>query len=94
MLCAAKCYWPGIARAELERVAARAEEGLLQPGVRDVSYRGAVLFADDDLVLCLFEGSSPMAVKRARDRLGIPCERVMDSVWLEAGREDLKGAMR
>jgi Protein of unknown function (DUF4242) len=94
MLYAAKCYWPGITRTELERVAARAAGGLRKPGVRDVTYRGSLLFADDDLVLCLFEGPSPAAVKRASDRAGIPCERVMDSVWLGAGREDLKGAIR
>jgi hypothetical protein len=91
MLYAAKCYWPGITRTELEQVALRAAGAR---GVRDVTYRGSLLFADDDLVLCLFEGPSPTAVKRASERAGIPCERIMDSVWLGAGREDLEGAMR
>ncbi|MGN6167134.1 MAG: hypothetical protein ACTHQQ_03060 [Solirubrobacteraceae bacterium] len=45
-------------------------------------------------MLCLFEGPSRAAVKRASDRAGIPCERVMDSAWLGAGRGDLKEAMR
>lgn len=94
MLYAAKCYWPGVTRAEVERVAARAVEPDSEPGDRDVKYRGSLVFADDDLVLCLFEGPSPMAVKRASERAGIPCERVMDSVWLGAGREDLEGAKR
>jgi hypothetical protein len=89
MLYAAKCYWPGITRSELEQATARAAEALREPGARDVTYRGSLLFADDDLVLCLFEGPSPTAVKRASDRAGIPCERVMDSVWLGARREDL-----
>jgi hypothetical protein len=94
MLYAAKCYWPGVTRAELVQVAARAAEPVPKPGARDVTYRGSLLFADDDLVLCLFEGPSPTAVKRASEQAGLPCERVMDSVWLGAGREGLEGAMR
>jgi hypothetical protein len=94
MLYAAKCYWPGISRRELERVAARAAAPVPERGARNVTYRGSLLFADDELVLCLFEAPSPAAVKRASDRAGIPCERVMDSVWLGAGRHDLEGAMR
>jgi hypothetical protein len=46
------------------------------------------LFRDDELVLCMFEAPSPSAVKRASDRAGIPCERVMDSVWLEPPRKE------
>jgi hypothetical protein len=94
MLYAAKCYWPGVTRSELARVAGRAADAVPEPGTRDVTYRGSLLFAADDLVLCLFEGPSRLAVKRASDRAGIPCERVMDLVWLEAGREDLEGAKR
>lgn len=83
MLYAAKCYWPGVSRSDLEQVAERAAEAGLEPGQRDVVYRGSLLFGDDDLVLCLFEAPSRAAVKGASERAGIPCERVMDSVWLE-----------
>jgi hypothetical protein len=94
MLYAAKCYWPGVVEGDLDRVAARAlRTG--EPGVRDgVAYMGSLLFVADDLVLCLFEGPSRGAVKRMSETVGIPCERVMDSVWLGAKRHDLKGAMR
>ena len=83
MLFAAKCYWPEVTRDEIERVADRAARGATAGEQRDVAYIGSLLFAADDLVLCLFEGSSRAAVKRASEQLGIPCERVMDSVWLE-----------
>ena len=83
MLYAAKCYWPGVNRTVIEQVAARAVEAHFEPGGRDVAYRGSLLFSDDDLVLCLFEGPSRAAVKRASEQLGIPCERVMDSAWLD-----------
>jgi hypothetical protein len=83
MLYAAKCYWPSVTERELERVADRAGHA---PAARepqdDVAYLGALLFTADDLVLCLFEASSRAAVTRASEQLGIPCERVMDPVWL------------
>jgi hypothetical protein len=82
MLYAAKCYWPGVTRTELEQLIARAGDALLEPGAPDVTYQGSLLFCADDLVLCMFDGPSPTAVKRASEKVGIPCERVMDSVWL------------
>jgi Nickel responsive protein SCO4226-like len=95
MLYAAKCYWPGVDERELSRVTARARHaGSSSARDEGVAYVGSLLFAEDDLVLCLFEAPSRAAVKRASDRAGIPCERVMDSAWLGAGRGDLKGAMR
>jgi hypothetical protein len=83
MLFAAKCYWPEVTRVELERVADRAASGAAGGEPHDAAYMGSLLFAADDLVLCLFDGSSRAAVKRASEQLGIPCERVMDSVWLD-----------
>lgn len=93
MLYAAKCYWPGVTSTEFEQVSARAADALREPG-GDVTYRGSLLFADDDLVLCLFEGPSPTAVKRASERAGLPCERVMDAAWLEPDRRVLTGAKK
>jgi hypothetical protein len=80
MLYAAKCYWPGVSQAEVESVGTR----LAQPGPGcQATYRGSLVFSEDELVLCLFESSSRAAVKRVSERAGIPCERVMDSVWLQ-----------
>jgi hypothetical protein len=83
MLYAAKCFWPGVRRVEVEGVVARLGRGREGPRGHEVRYRGSLLFCDDDLVLCLFEGSSRAAVKRVSERVGIPCERVMNSVWLD-----------
>ena len=82
MLYAAKCYWPGVTAADLEQVAGRASRTGLDTGTGPVTYLGALLFAADDLVLCLFRGPSRAAVIQASDQLGIPSERLMDSVWL------------
>jgi hypothetical protein len=76
VLYTAKCYWPDVDRRELERIAARAARS------QAARYRGTLLFPDDSLVLCLFEAESSASVKRAADRAGIPCERVMQADWL------------
>jgi hypothetical protein len=82
MLYAAKCYWPGVTETELERVAGLGG----RPGARsshaDVAYLGSLLFATDELVLCLCRSPSPANVIRAAGRARIPCERVMEAVWL------------
>ena len=86
MLYAAKCYWPGVTRIDVEQIAALAAQAGLGMGRSGVAYLGSLLFAADDLVLCLFQGPSRAAVIRASDRLGIPCERLMDLAWLGPGR--------
>ncbi len=92
MLYAAKCYWPGVSREDLEVVAIRSARFGRESQDQDLSYRGSLLFSEDDLVLCLFDGPSPTAVKRASELVGIPCERVMASVWLDPG--PTKGDLR
>jgi hypothetical protein len=94
MLYAAKCYWPGVTEADLEQVAGRAARVGLAAGSGGVAYLGALLFAADDLVLCLFQGHSRAAVIRASDRLGIPRERLMDAAWLGPGRLTQEGTLR
>ena len=82
MLYAAKCYWPGATRDDLKQVAERAGRAGLAADSAGVVYLGSLLFAADDLVLCLFRGHSRAAVIRFSDRLGIPRERLMDSLWI------------
>ena len=82
MMYAAKCYWPGVTRIDVEQIAALTAQAGLGMGRSGVAYLGSLLFAADDLVLCLFEGPSRAAVIQASDRIGIPRERLMDSAWL------------
>ena len=80
MLYTAKCFWPGVTEDELRLVAARAgSETAERP--RTV-FRGALYLPGDQLVLCLFESSARACVKRASERAGMPCERVIDTVWV------------
>ena len=92
MLYAAKCYWPGVIQADLDQVARRALQADLAASTGTVTYLGSLLFAADDLVLCLFQGPSRAAVIQASDQLGIPCERLMDSTWFGPCRRSPDGA--
>ena len=91
MLYAAKCYWPGATQADLEQVAERAGAGPGTPG-SSAAYLGALLFVADDLVLCLFQSPTRAAVIQASDRLGIPCERLMEPTWLPQASPCPRGA--
>jgi hypothetical protein len=85
VLYTAKCFWPGVTEEELRRAAARAggETGEERPTV----FRGALYLPGDELVLCLFESSSRVGVKRASERAGMPCERVIETVWVDPTNE-------
>jgi hypothetical protein len=91
MVYAAKCYWPGVTATELKPIAARAARGDSRSARDGVAYLGSLLFSDDALVLCLFEGPSRAAVKHASERAGLPCERVMNSIWLAPDESTPKG---
>jgi hypothetical protein len=83
MLYAAKCYWPGITEEELERAAAsatREAERVSQTGKPTV-YLGLLLFPHDELVLCLFAAASRAAIRQTTEHAGIPCERLMQTLW-------------
>jgi hypothetical protein len=84
MLYAAKCYWPQVTAQEVQDAADRAAHvahSVSRPGCR-ATYVGSMLFPDDELVLCVFDSPSAIAVKEINERAGIPCERVMRSLWL------------
>jgi Protein of unknown function (DUF4242) len=81
MLYTAKCYWPGVTEDELRLASRRARE---DSATRcNVAYRGALYLPGDELVLCLFDAPSREAVKQSSERAGMPCERVIETVWVE-----------
>lgn len=82
MLYAAKCYWPGVIASQLEEAGTRALRAAGRANRARVAFLGSILFPDDELVLCLFDAPTQEAVKQASEEAGIPCERVMTTVWL------------
>jgi hypothetical protein len=80
VLYTAKCFWPGVTEEELRRAAARAGS---ETGEQPTVFRGALYLPGDELVLCLFESTSRGSVKRASELAGMPCERVIETVWVD-----------
>jgi hypothetical protein len=84
MLYTAKCFWPGAGESEIELAAAHASREAVQ---HHAAFRGALYLPADELVLCLFEAASSLWVKSECKAAGMPCERVMETVWIAPGRE-------
>ena len=80
MLYTAKCYWPGVTEDELRLATTRVRSDSVER--RRATYHGALYLPGDELVLCLFDASAREAVKRASERAGMPCERVIETVWI------------
>jgi hypothetical protein len=78
----AECYWPDVreedVRALDQRVAASLEN--------DVRYLGSVLFREDEVVLCHFEGTAD-AIRRVAERARVPYERLL-AITVSRGTEE------
>ena len=85
MLYTAKCFWPGADEREIRLAAARASRHAAQ---HHAGFRGALYLPADELVLCLFEAMSPSSVKSESESAGMPCERVIETVWIGPRQED------
>jgi hypothetical protein len=76
----AECFWPGVDEAAVRALDARAGEcadELARTG-DPVRYLGSILMREDEVVLCLFDGSEP-AIRRAAERAQIPFERILEA---------------
>ena len=75
-----ECFWPGVTEADVHALDERAEAAvaaLAGDGAR-VEYLGSILVREDEVLLCLFEGS-PKAVRLAAERAAIPFERILEA---------------
>jgi hypothetical protein len=76
----AECFWPGVddaaVRALDARAGARADE--LARGGERVRYLGSILMREDEVLLCLFDGTAE-AVRRAAEQAGVPFERILEA---------------
>lgn len=80
MLYAAKCYWPGVTEDDLRDAADRAHKHK-NTGDRPI-FRGLLYLPGDETALSLFEADTAASVKQASERVGMPCERVIATVWV------------
>jgi hypothetical protein len=74
----AKCFWPGVTEDGLRLSAAAADRA----GGSETIFRGALYLPADEIVLCLFESPSRAGVRRATEEARLPCERVIETVWV------------
>jgi hypothetical protein len=89
MLYTAKCFWPGVTEDELRVAAKRARSETAERP--QTVFQGALFLPGDELVLCLFDSSSSATVKDASERAGMPCERVIETVWVAPHSRGGKG---
>jgi len=85
MLYAAKCYWPGLTEDVLRDVAAQARQQ--NDTSEHALFRGLLYLPGDETALSLFEADSAASVKQASERAGMPCERVIETVWVAPHRK-------
>ena len=76
----AECFWPGVAADDLDALDQRVRKGVadLARGGVHVCYLGSILMAEDEVVLCQFEGTAA-AVREAAERAQIPFERIVEA---------------
>ena len=76
----AECFWPGVDEAAVHALDARAgaSAGELTRAGEPVRYLGSILMREDEVVLCLFEGTEE-AVRSAAARAEIPFERILEA---------------
>jgi len=73
-----ECYWPGVDAERLMQTAERLS--VPQPPLEPVRWINATLIPDDEIVLCLAEGSAPEAVRASAEVAGLPAERIVAAI--------------
>jgi Nickel responsive protein SCO4226-like len=75
----AECFWPGVNDADLHALDERI--GAVVDGDGEaVRYLGSLFMREDEVVLCLFEGSEA-AVRTTAERAEIPFERILETAY-------------
>ena len=73
-----ECYWPGV---DAERLAETVDRLAVAESHRDgVRWISSTLIPDDEIVLCLAEGSAAEAVRASAHAAGLPAERVVAAI--------------
>ena len=76
----AECFWPGVDEAAVRALDARAggcADELARAG-EPVRYLGSILMREDEVVLCLFDGTED-AVRLAAEQADVPFERILEA---------------
>ncbi len=76
----AECFWPGVDEGAVRALDARAGgcAAELAGAGEQVRYLGSILMREDEVVLCLYDGTEE-AVRRAAEQAGVPFERILEA---------------
>jgi hypothetical protein len=80
MVFVAECFWTGVSGDDLyalDERARRSAAGMTRE-VDQVRYLGSLLMREDEVVLCLFEGSAA-SVRKAAEQAEIPFVRILET---------------
>ena len=80
-----ECYWPGITEGQVREILERSRlAGRLssQAGVQPL---GSLLVPSDGMVIFLFEGTSPAAIREAAALAEVPFDRIVEFQHIMAG---------
>ena len=72
----AECLLPGLTPAAAQLLAGRIQAELAGGPRAGVSFLGALLMTEDEVLLCLFRGPQ-QAVRGVSERAGLPFERII-----------------
>jgi hypothetical protein len=73
-----ECYWPGITEAQVREILERPGLAGHPPGQREIHPLGSLLVPSDGMVIFLFEGASPAAIREAASLAGVPFDRIVE----------------
>jgi Nickel responsive protein SCO4226-like len=76
----AECFWPDVDEAAVRDLDARAGASAseLAAAGHPVRYLGSILMREDEVVLCLFDGTED-AVRLAAEQADVPFERILEA---------------
>jgi hypothetical protein len=74
----AECFWPGVTRDDVELLDRRVASAIAepQPSSSPVRYLGSLLLAEDEVVLCCFDGEIA-SVEAVATLARVPYERLL-----------------
>ncbi len=71
-------YWPGITEAQVREIVERPGLAGHPPGQREIHLLGSLLVPSDGMVIFLFEGASPSAIREAASLADVPFDRIVE----------------
>jgi hypothetical protein len=80
-----ECYWPGITEGQVREILERSGLARQPPSQARVQLLGSLFVPSDGMVIFLFEGTSPAAIREAATLADVPFDRIVEFQHIMAG---------